>query len=208
MEVVGIIEKNISKEKLVAISKYIFLKEKISIVDNEFIDDKRTLLTLLNGVKKDLSIKKINELIKISGLTEQDLKKKSNELSTTEIAKAKFAIAILEKPDVIILKDIDKYLIDRDKKKLIKTIELMIKKTDICFVIVSKDIMFLKNICKFYYYMDSDRIFSTDKFKELFFDEDIIPDTFSFIDLARIYGHDLSKYDDVKEIIKAIYRGE
>lgn len=208
MGVVGVVNVSISRDKLILLSKYIFNRDKIFIVDNEKIEDKRTINTILKNIVKNMSTKKFKELLLIANINELDLKKKANELSTTETAKVKLAMALLDKPEIIIIDSIDKYLIESNLKKLNKTINLIKKKSNIKIMVVSKNIMFLKQICDFYYLVNDEFIYSTNNFKELFSNEELIPDLYSFLELSRIYGHDLNKYDEVKEIIKAIYRGE
>ncbi len=208
MGIVGIIQNNTSMEKTIAFSKYLFLKEKIFVVDNTSINDKRTINTILKNINTSLSKKKYEELLLMINIKEDILKKKANELSSTEISKVKLAIGILNKSEIIIMNEIDKYLIDKDLKKTISIINLINKKSKIKLLVLSKNILFLKNICDFYYYIDRDFIHGTNNFKEMFFDENIKPELYSFLEISKTYGHDLDKYDDVKEIIKAIYRGE
>lgn len=205
MEVVGVFNKNNNIEQNLSFIKYIFNNNEITCLPKL---SNKMIQTEFKKVKNDISLNKIKNSLTLVGIEYLDIRRKSLEISDYEQKKLALALAIITKPNILYLDNIDKGLNQRDKVNLGKFLKKINEKFKIKIAISSNDIVFLTDITEKNYYIDENDLNSFSNYLNLHIKFINKPEIVKFIELSAIYGHDLSKYNDIKEIIKAIYRGE
>lgn len=205
MEVVGIFNKNNNIEQNLSFVKYIFNNDEITCLPKL---SNKMIQTEFKKIKNDISLNKIKNSLTLVGIEYLDIKRKSLEISDYEQKKLVLALAIITKPNILYLDNIDKGLNQRDKVNLGKFLKKINEKFKIKIAISSNDIVFLTDVTEKNYYIDENDLNSFSNYLNLHIKFINKPEIVKFIELSVIYGHDLSKYNDIKEIIKAIYRGE
>lgn len=205
MEVVGVFNKNNNIEQNLSFVKYIFNNDEITCLPKL---SNKMIQTEFKKIKNDISLNKIKNSLTLVGIEYLDIKRKSLEISDYEQKKLVLALAIITKPNILYLDNIDKGLNQRDKVNLGKFLKKINEKFKIKIAISSNDIVFLTDVTEKNYYIDENDLNSFSNYLNLHIKFINKPEIVKFIELSVIYGHDLSKYNDIKEIIKAIYRGE
>jgi ABC-type branched-subunit amino acid transport system ATPase component len=205
MEVVGVFNKNNNIEQNLSFIKYIFNNNEITCLPKL---SNKMIQTEFKKIKNDISLNKIKNSLTLVGIEYLDIRRKSLEISDYEQKKLALALVIITKPNILYLDNIDKGLNQRDKVNLGKFLKKINEKFKIKIAISSNDIVFLTDVTEKNYYIDENDINSFSNYLNLHIKFINKPEIVKFIELSAIYGHDLSKYNDIKEIIKAIYRGE
>lgn len=205
MEVVGVFNKNNNIEQNLSFIKYIFNNNEITCLPKL---SNKMIQTEFKKIKNDISLNKIKNSLTLVGIEYLDIRRKSLEISDYEQKKLALALVIITKPNILYLDNIDKGLNQRDKVNLGKFLKKINEKFKIKIAISSNDIVFLTDVTEKNYYIDENDINSFSNYLNLNIKFINKPEIVKFIELSAIYGHDLSKYNDIKEIIKAIYRGE
>lgn len=205
MEVVGVFNKNNNIEQNLSFIKYIFNNNEITCLPKL---SNKMIQTEFKKIKNDISLNKIKNSLTLVGIEYLDIRRKSLEISDYEQKKLALALVIITKPNILYLDNIDKGLNQRDKVNLGKFLKKINEKFKTKIAISSNDIVFLTDITEKNYYIDENDLNSFSNYLNLHIKFINKPEIVKFIELSAIYGHDLSKYNDIKEIIKAIYRGE
>ena len=147
------------------------------------------------------------EILESINLDESYLNKNPNKLSTSEQKKVMLASIISCNPEVIVLDDFGKGL-NKNSKLEIKKI---LKSLDKTIIIITNDLEFLNNYVDRVYLVIDKRIILDTSGKNLLFEDELyeyvdMPEIIDFIQHTHREGHSLKKYDDIKELMKEIYR--
>lgn len=203
-------------------SNYNTIKRKISLVPSTFIKQPHldTVLENMEYVIEDkrLSIKdpqkKIEDSLKIVGLTKSYLNRSINSLSKSELRLISIAISLLSNPEIIILDDIFKELDTKYQKKIFmlltklkdsykKTIILYSNNSNILYKYTNK-MIFIKNK-KVLLEGKTDEVYQRVNYLQRNgFD---IPDIVLFTYIAKKKKNvNISYHKDIRDIIKDIYK--
>ena len=160
--------------------------------------------------KEGIKITRAIDALKLVGLDETYLKKNPLELSTTEQKKIMLAGVLAGNPKIIILDDFEKGLVKNEQKRIKNLLKTLNQKFNKTIIIISNNTNFLKNLCEYFYLISKGEVILEDD-KEIF-DNDLLykhidmPKIREFIEYANSLGHKFDNYEDVKELIKAVYR--
>lgn len=158
--------------------------------------------------------KKVNEVLKLVGLSESYLHKNLYELSNGEKRLIAIASILIYNPKIILLDEPTIGLDYKNKKKILRIINLLKNKCNKTIIIVSHDIDFIYKICddlividkgSLIMYGDCDSVF---KEKELIDKYKIdIPKVIKFEELVKIKKNiKLMHSTSVNDLIKEVYR--
>ncbi len=184
---------------------YVFLNPK------DFLTNKTIKQEILFGLKyyhfKDLN----NRLIyytNLVGFKEEDLNKKSLEVSLSDQKKIMLGAVLAIEPKIIILNYIDHGLNIKDQK-MVKSILKSLKKDKI-IIVISNNSNFFLDIADRIVVFHNQRII-LDGNKDIFYENKIskhldIPNIVRFIKIANKKENKLMITDDIKELMKDIYR--
>lgn len=165
------------------------------------------------GYKGNMKIKILNAL-KIMGLNESLLNKDPNLLSSGEKRKVAIASIICYNPEILILDEPTVGLDYNNKKVLLNVLKKMNHKYKKTIIIVSHDINMLYNISTDIIILKDGYIIKAGKKEEVYKDIDYlknnnikIPDIIDFTNKVLVEkGVKLGENNDVKDLIKAVYR--
>lgn len=193
------------------------LRKKIGFVytsNNEFIGKtvkEEIKLTMKNYNHKVSNISKhIADSLKIVGLSEDYLDRKTNTLSFTEKKKVMLACAMSYNPSVLILEDFEKGLIFRDREYFRKLFLKLKNKFNKTIILISTDITFMFELVDKVYVINKGKIVLSGG-KEIYYDDKLykyieMPRIVEFTKYAHECGHNILEYTDIKELIKELYR--
>ena len=193
------------------------LRKKIGFVytsNNEFIGKtvkEEIKLTMKNYNHKVSNISKhIADSLKIVGLSEDYLDRKTDTLSFTEKKKVMLACAMSYNPNVLILEDFEKGLIFRDREYFRKLFLKLKNKFNKTIILISTDITFMFELVDKVYVINKGKIVLSGG-KEIYYDDKLykyieMPRIVEFTKYAHECGHNILEYTDIKELIKELYR--
>ena len=193
------------------------LRKKIGFVytsNNEFIGKtvkEEIKLTMKNYNHKVSNISKhIADSLKIVGLSEDYLDRKTDTLSFTEKKKVMLACAMSYNPSVLILEDFEKGLIFRDREYFRKLFLKLKNKFNKTIILISTDITFMFELVDKVYVINKGKIVLSGG-KEIYYDDKLykyieMPRIVEFTKYAHECGHNILEYTDIKELIKELYR--
>ncbi len=191
-----------------------FLNNKIGLV-SQFTDD----LFLEKAVIEDIrySLNDINKIIKslnMVGLNETYLNRSIDTLSSGEKRLIAIATQLVKTPSLLILDEPGLGLDRVNKLNLINLLKNINKKYKVTIIIVSHDINFLNMIVDHIIILEEGKILTQGKKEEVFKKitllkkhEIELPKILEFTNMVQKEKNvKLGTYDDVKDLIKAVYR--
>lgn len=165
---------------------------------------------VLDNIKKYSDSKRIVEALKMVNLTEDYLTKKSNDLSNSEYNKLRLATDLVNNEKMIILDYFDRGLCYKEKEYFKRLFKKLARNYGINFYIKTNDFSFCIDLVDEYIIYDGsipiDSILKKDIYKKevyKYYDKHTLID---FVLKSRKYNHLLDDYNDIKDILKAIYR--
>ncbi len=145
----------------------------------------------------------INEMCEELEIRKELLKRKLKTLSDSELLKFLVIKVLLSKSKTVILDSIDVYLNYGDLKRLLKMIKSHIKEFDKTIIFKSNNIDNLIGLTDRYIIAEDGKIFYNGKdLKKI----PVAPSTVEFTRLANKKGAKLNYYEDINDLLKAIYR--
>ena len=167
-------------------------------------DDEWTVKRFLNGYKFKVD-NNILEIFSELEISYSLLKRKLKDLSKGQFKLILLVYTILNKKTVVILDYFDKGLSYKYKKRIINYLK---SKYNGCLVVISNDLIFLNNMCKYLIVFKDGNIVYNDVFENIYKSRIKIdyPPIVKFIRLANKKNARLSYTVDNKELLKDIYR--
>ena len=198
-------------------------KNKITVVlgiDTDLnIDEENLEKDFLQGTKlrdyinnkfNTISDVKIEEAYKICLLTDKDLDKSLNVLSSSEIEKVELMIKLLENREVIILSDFDINFLNKELNYFKILFKKMVTKYNKTIVLITNKLDKIMDIVDFILVVEDKKVILEVSAKDIYYDKiyDTIdtPDIIEFVKMIRKKHVKMDEYIDIKELIKAIYR--
>lgn len=184
--------------------------DKLDLINNgcEFYgieyDDEWTVKRFLNGYKLKID-NNILELFSELEISYSLLKRKIKDLSKGQFKLILLIYIILNKKTIVILDYFDKGLSYKYKKRVINYLK---SKYNGSLVVISNDLIFLNNMCKYLIVFKDGNIVYNDVFENIYKSRVKIdyPPITKFIRLANKKNAKLSYTVDNKELLKDIYR--
>lgn len=167
-------------------------------------DDEWTVKRFLNGYKFKVD-NNILEIFSELEISYSLLKRKLKDLSKGQFKLILLVYTILNKKTVVILDYFDKGLSYKYKKRIINYLK---SKYNGSLVVISNDLIFLNNMCKYIIVFKDGNIVYNDVFENIYKSRIKIdyPPIVKFIRLANKKNAKLSYTVDNKELLKDIYR--
>lgn len=167
-------------------------------------DDEWTVKRFLNGYKFKVD-NNILEIFSELEISYSLLKRKLKDLSKGQFKLILLVYTILNKKTVVILDYFDKGLSYKYKKRIINYLK---SKYNGSLVVISNDLIFLNNMCKYLIVFKDGNIVFNDVFENIYKSRIKIdyPPIVKFIRLANKKNAKLSYTVDNKELLKDIYR--
>ena len=167
-------------------------------------DDEWTVKRFLNGYKFKVD-NNILEIFSELEISYSLLKRKLKDLSKGQFKLILLVYTILNKKTVVILDYFDKGLSYKQKKRIINYLK---SKYNGSLVVISNDLIFLNNMCKYLIVFKDGNIVYNDVFENIYKSRIKIdyPPIVKFIRLANKKNAKLSYTVDNKELLKDIYR--
>lgn len=167
-------------------------------------DDEWTVKRFLNGYKFKVD-NNILEIFTELEISYSLLKRKIKDLSKGQFKLILLVYTILNKKTVVILDYFDKGLSYKYKKRIINYLK---SKYNGSLVVISNDLIFLNNMCKYLIVFKDGNIVYNDVFENIYKSRVKIdyPPITKFIRLANKKNAKLSYTVDNKELLKDIYR--
>lgn len=167
-------------------------------------DDEWTVKRFLNGYKFKVD-NNILEIFSELEISYSLLKRKLKDLSKGQFKLILLVYTILNKKTVVILDYFDKGLSYKYKKRIINYLK---SKYNGSLVVISNDLIFLNNMCKYLIVFKDGNIVYNDVFENIYKSRIKIdyPPIVKFIRLANKKNAKLSYTVDNKELLKDIYR--
>ena len=160
--------------------------------------------------KLDTIKNRVADALRIVGLNESYLKRNPLELSYVEQKKVMLASVLAFNPEVIILDEFEKGLTKNDKKILYQLLKTLKKKFNKTIIVISNDISFISAFCEKIYLIDSGEVVLEEDIKTLNYDDLYeyleMPKITEFIKYINSLGRKFKEYNDIRELIKAVYR--
>ena len=195
--------------------------KRISIIKDEFnyINFKTTIYDYMNYEIKNKNIilkddlKKINDSLRIVGLSYLDLDRNINTLSESEKKLLSLALSLLSNPEVLIFLEPFNKLDLRNEKRLMFLLRKIREKYDKTIIFISTNSnMLYKNTD--YLIIYDDKLLKEGSTKELLEDVDFlkknslsIPEIVEFTYIAKSkYNVKIDYHSDIRDIIKDIYK--
>lgn len=161
----------------------------------------------------NMSIDKVNEVLKIIGLNEDILNKNPKKLSNGEKRMVAIASSIVYNPKVILLDEPTVGLDNNNRKKIINLIKLLRDKYNRMIIIVSHDIDLLYEVCDDFIVLSNGKIVLNDEKNKIYEDMSIIekydvpiPNIIKFETKALSKNKRLLHSTCINDLIKEIYR--
>lgn len=200
----------IKKNKITAI---LGIDSDLNIDEENLEKDFLKGITLINYLKdkfKDISIDKIQEALKICLLTDNDLNKPLNVLSSNEIEKLELTIKLLENREMIILSDFEINFLNKELNYFKLLFKKMTTKYNKTIVFITNKLDKIMDIIDFILIVEDKKVIlelsSKDIYYDKIYDYTDMPEIIGFVKLARKKHAKLDDYIDIKELIKGIYR--
>lgn len=193
------------------------LRKKVGFVyssNNEFIGKtvkEEIKLTMKNYNHSVSNVSKhIADSLKIVGLSEEYLDRKTNTLSFTEKKKVMLACAMSYNPSVLIVEDFEKGLIFRDREYFRKLFLKLKNKFNKTIILLSTDLTFMFELVDKLYVINKGKLVLSGG-KEIYYDDKLykyveMPKIIEFTKYVQECGHSILEYTDIKELIKELYR--
>ena len=198
-------------------------KNKITVVlgiDTDLnLDEENLEKDFLQGIKlKDyiknkfstISHEKIEEAYKICLLSDKDLDKPLNILSSNEIEKVELMIKLLENRDVIILSDFEINFLNKELNYFKSLFKKMVTKYNKTIVLITNRLDNIMDLVDIILVVEDKKVILEISSKDIYFDkiyENIdTPDIIEFVKTVRKKQVKMDDYIDIKELIKAIFR--
>ena len=193
------------------------LRKKVGFVyssNNEFIGKtvkEEIKLTMKNYNHSVSNVSKhIADSLKIVGLSEEYLDRKTNTLSFTEKKKVMLACAMSYNPSVLIVEDFEKGLIFRDREYFRKLFLKLKNKFNKTIILLSTDLTFMFELVDKLYIINKGKLVLSGG-KEIYYDDKLykyveMPKIIEFTKYVQECGHSILEYTDIKELIKELYR--
>lgn len=188
----------------------------IGIIDIDYINKNINLTNIVREVllSTQRSLKKIEDSLKLVGLSGNILDEELSKLSSGEQTKVYIAKALLTKSDTIILEDPTNHLDSYSKKNLIKLVKLMKLRYNKTIVIFSHDTDFLHKASDYVLIMDNGNIILQGHKYEVFSQYSIlkkyhvkIPKIMEFSKMVKEKKNiNIGFRDDTNDLMKDIYR--
>jgi len=169
---------------------------------------------IVNDLKKDITVKKLEQSLIMTGLTDKQITSDPMKFSDSEKYKLLLSKALINNPNTLILCFPNIYIDDLNMKQMLKLINKMSKEFNKKIFIISNDIDYIYKVCEnIIIYKSNNIIFNNNKNK-LYENKNILlenniklPLILNFIHLVEQSKNiKLRPTDDIKELMKDIYR--
>jgi len=150
------------------------------------------------------------DALKIVGLDESYLNKKINDLTLSEIKKVQLASVIVYNPKILILDEPTIHLNFKEKKDLLRILNILNTKYNKTIILLSRDANFIYEFDSYIYIMDHGNIVLNGNNDILLNQEELfkynlsVPDIVKFINIANKNNFKLKQYKDIKDLIKGV----
>jgi len=150
------------------------------------------------------------DALKIVGLDESYLNKKINDLTLSEIKKVQLASVIVYNPKILILDEPTIHLNFKEKKDLLRILNILNTKYNKTIILLSRDANFIYEFDSYIYVMDHGNIVLNGNNDILLNQEELfkynlsVPDIVKFINIANKNNFKLKQYKDIKDLIKGV----
>ncbi len=165
----------------------------------------------LTNKKYDKS-KRIKDSLKLVNIEENVLNKKINELSYIELKKISFIMAVINNPKIIVLDNFTEGLSNGEKDSLSVLLRMLKNKYFKIIILVGEDTDYYYKITDYVYIINDDKIIKQGK-KNILKDIELlnklnikIPYIIEFIEEYKKHNKEINDYDNILDLIKAIYR--
>lgn len=200
----------IVKKKPITKGKLILNTKNIGYASNKDIFLMDTINKELGNFNKSLKLKVLNMV----GLNKYYLNLNPNDLSLSEKRLISLAKALIIKSNILLLDDITCGLDELNKKKLIRLLKELNKKYNITILVASNDVNFINLVVTHLILLDYGKIVLKGTKEEILNRDAILskrgiklPDIIEFTNKVEDNKKiKLGIYDDVKDLIKAVYR--
>ena len=200
------------------------LKEKVSkpkvISINNLNDIKFHDFSIYDIINKFMSKynkkgkKFINEILKLSTLSLDYLKKDPLEINNSEKFKLVLALVLMLNPQVIIINNMSCYLDCKSRKEIMFTLKKLKRDYNKTIYIVDNDVDYMYSVCDNVLILVDNEIILHDKKDKIYYNYNLlkrknvsIPIYIEFIyNAKKKHENDMLIRDDVKDIMKDIYR--
>ena len=178
---------------------------------NNVKEEMMFLISRLSYQPNDIN-KKMDQALKMVGLSEKILTKNIDTLTTGEKKLLQIAVSIIYNPDIIIF---DEPFVELDRinsKKIIKLIKALKETYNKTIIIVSNNVNLLYEITDNIVILRRGHILASGETTSVYqsnsiLKEDIdIPDLIKFINLAKSKKVKLSYHRDIRDLIKDVYK--
>ncbi len=159
--------------------------------------------------RKTVSEKKILDALKMVGLREDILTQKFSDISLNEVKKILLASTLILNPQIIVFDHFDNHFNEIEKKNLQLLIKKLKNKFNKTFIIITNNSNFLLNFVDNIYILSKDNIKKRNQ--NYIYDKNIskyidIPEIVEFVHLLQKKGIKMNYYDNLLDLIKAVYR--
>lgn len=217
----SLIGEYINKLKLCKIGKINISKDiKIGYVSNNPYDNfkNKTVKELLTFVLKKHKYKlnkintRINEVLDIVNLDKKYINEIDNNLDYVNAKKLSFACILIYNPNVIILDNYTECLDYNDRKELIRLLRILKNRYNKTIILITKDSSFCYEIGSYIYLVNNETIVKKGKYDILKNTSLVnrlnlrVPEIIKFIKEYKKYSEEVENYNNILDLIKAIYR--
>lgn len=166
----------------------------------------------INNYKLKYANKRIRDALKLVDLDQSYLELNFNDLNYIESKKIMLATALIHNPKILILEDYTDLLNYNDKKELKRMFRILKNRFKKIIIMLTKDTTFSYEISDYFYFL-SDKEIVCNGNKSIMYNDKLlkklnleVPPIIKFILECRKNNHDINDYNNILDLIKAIYR--
>ncbi len=178
-------------------------------LEKEFLKGQK-LSEYIKNRYPNLAEEKINEALKICLLSEVDINKCMNILSSSEIEKIELLIKLLDNKEVIILSDFDSSFGQKELKYFKDLFKKMVTKYNKTIVFITNKLDNIMDIIDIILVVDNKKVVLELNSKDIYYDSiyDYVdmPPIVEFVKYLKKNKITMPDYIDLKELIKGIFR--
>lgn len=217
----SLVGKYLNNPKLCKIGKINISKDiKIGYVSNNPYDNfkNKTVRKNLELVLKKHKYKlnkindRINEVLEIVNMDNKYINEVDNNLDYVNAKKLCFACALIFNPNVIILDNYTECLNYNDKKDLLRLLRILKNRYEKTIILITKDSSFCYEIGSYIYLVNEETIVKKGEYNILENTSLVnrlnlrVPEIIKFIKEYKKYSEEVDDYNNILDLIKAIYR--
>ena len=161
--------------------------------------------------KTDKTLERVNDALKLVGLSEEYLDKDPLSLNLIDAKKLALACVLIYNPKVIVLDEITSGITSDYKKDLIRLLKLLKNKYKKTIILLTKNTSFVYECADYVYLMHLTRIVGSGK-RDILERYDLnsinleTPQIVSFVSTCKKNNHDINYYNNILDLIKGVYR--